>query len=216
MLKKILIGLAVIIALFLIFVAMRPDTFHVERSANMSAPPEAVFPFVNDLHKWSEWAPWDKLDPNMKKDYEGGPGPGAKYHWVGNDKVGEGRMTITEAHAPNKVGIKLEFIKPWEATNATTITIMPAGVGSKVTWAMDGSQNFMAKMFGLFMNMDEMIGKDFEAGLATLGNLSAAEAKKQADEAAAKAAAAAAAAAPSPSPTPAPAAPPAKGHGKKK
>jgi uncharacterized protein YndB with AHSA1/START domain len=216
MLKKILIGLAVVIVLFLVVVATRPDTFHVERSGTVNAPPEAVFAVINDFHHWGEWSPWEKLDPAMKKDYEGGPGVGAKYHWAGNDKVGEGRMTITDAHAPDKVAIKLEFMKPWEATNATTFTLKPAGAGTSVTWAMDGNQNFMAKAFGLFMNMDSMIGKDFEQGLANLNAPAGAEAKKEADEAAAKAAAAAAAAQPSPSPAPvAPPPVPAK-KGKKK
>jgi hypothetical protein len=215
MLKKVLIGLGVIIVLFLIFVATRPDTMHVERSGNMTAPPAAVFPLINDFHRWAEWSPWDKLDPSMKKDYEGGPGAGAKYHWAGNDKVGEGRMTITDSHANDKVAIKLEFMKPFEATNATTFTITPAGTGSKVVWAMDGNLNFMAKMFGIFMNMDESVGKDFEAGLAGLNTASSAEAKKQAEEAA-KAAAAAAAAAASPSPSPMPAPPPPPAKGKKK
>jgi hypothetical protein len=216
MLKKILIGLAVIIALFLIIVATRPDNVHVERSGNMTAPPEAVFPLINDFHHWAEWSPWDKLDPAMKRDFEGGPGMGAKYHWVGNDKVGEGRMTITESHPSDKVAIKLDFIKPFESNNTTTFAITPAASGSKVVWGMDMPQSFMAKMFGMFMNMDEMVGKDFETGLANLNTASQSEAKKQADEAAAKAAAAAAAAAPSPSPTPAPVAPPAKGGKKKK
>ena len=124
-------------------------------------------------------------------------------------------MTITDSHAPDKVVIKLEFIKPFEATNTSTLTITPAGTGSKVVWAFDGPQNFMAKMFGIFMNMDEMVGKDFEAGLAQLNTVSAAEVKKQADEAAK----AAAMASPSPSPSPMPVAPPpakAPPKGKKK
>ncbi len=213
MVKKILLGLVALIVVFLIVVATRPDTFHVERSAIVSAPAEAVFPLIADFHRWSDWSPWEKLDATMKKDFDGGPGVGGKYHWVGNDKVGEGRMTITDAHAPDKVVIKLDFIKPFEANNVTTFTMKPAGPGTQVTWAMDGAQNFMSKAFGLFMNMDQMIGKDFESGLSTLSSAAAGEAKKQADEEAARNAAAA----PSPSPAPAavPAVPPVK-HGKKK
>jgi uncharacterized protein YndB with AHSA1/START domain len=210
MVKKILIGLGVIIVVLCIVIATRPDTVHIERSANVSAPPETVFALVNDFHKWAQWAPWDKLDPAMKKNYEGGPGMGAKYHWVGNDQVGEGRMTITESQPPSKIVIKLEFIKPFEANNVTTFTIAPGPKGSQVVWAMDGQQNFMSKAFGLFMDMDAMVGKDFEAGLAALDQLAIGEVKKK--EAAEKAAALAASPSPSPMPVapPPPAAPPAK------
>ena len=157
----------------------------------------------------------------MKKEFEGGPGVGAKYHWAGNDKVGEGRMTITAA-TPDKVALDLEFIKPWTAQSAVTFTFKPEGNGTKVTWASDGKQSFGAKAFGLFKNMDQMIGKDYEEGLANMNAPAAADAKKAADaeaakkaadEAAAKKAAdeaaakAAAAAAPPP--------PPAKGKKKK-
>ena len=211
MLKKILIGLGVLIVVLVVIVATRPNVVHIERSATMTAPPAAVFPMIDDFHHWAEWSPWDKRDPAMKKDYEGGPGQGAKYHWAGNDQVGEGRMTITESKPNEKIAIKLDFIKPMEGSNNTTFVLAPAGAGTKVTWAGDFNMNFMGKAFGLFMNMDEMVGKDFETGLAQLNTVASAEAKKQADEAAAKAAAAAAAAQPSPSPAPAaPPAPPAK------
>jgi len=211
MLKKILIGLGVVIAVLIVIIATRPNVVHIERSANMTAPPAAVFPMINDFHNWAQWSPWDKRDPTMKKDYEGGPGQGAKYHWAGNDQVGEGRMTITESKPNEKIAIKLDFIKPMEGSNSTLFTLAPAGAGTKVTWAGDFNMNFMGKAFGLFMNMDDMVGKDFESGLAQLNAVSSAEAKRQADEAAAKAAAAAAAAQPSPSPAPvAPPAPPAK------
>jgi uncharacterized protein YndB with AHSA1/START domain len=216
MLKKILIGLAVIIVILCVVIATRPDSVHVQRSANMNAPPAAVYNIVSDFHHWAEWSPWDKMDPNMKKTFEGGPGMGAKYSWVGNEKVGEGRMTIIEAQFPEKVGITLEFLKPYPMTSKVTLTMKSAPTGTQVTWAMDAPQNFMAKAFGLFMNMDDMVGKDFEQGLANLNAASSAEAKKQADEAAAKAAAAAAAASPSPAPSMPPAAPPPAKHGKKK
>jgi uncharacterized protein YndB with AHSA1/START domain len=213
MLKKILIGLGVVIVLFVIIVATRPSVVHIERTATMTAPPAAVFPMVNDFHSWAQWSPWDKRDPAMKKDYEGGPGEGAKYHWAGNDQVGEGRMTITESKPNEKIAIKLDFIKPMEGSNTSLFTFTPAGAGTKVTWSGDFNMNFMGKAFGLFMNMDDMVGKDFESGLGQLNAVSAAEAKKQADEAAAKAAAAAAV---QPSPTPAPAAPPAPPAKRKK
>ncbi len=158
----------------------------------MTAPPEVAFALVNDFHQWNGWSPWEKLDLTMKKNFEGtAAGQGAIYSWVGNDKVGEGRMTITDSEPGKKVGIKLEFLKPWTATNQTTFTFTAAGDKTKVLWAMDGQNNFAAKAMSVFMNMDTMIGKDFEAGLAGMKGLAEAEAKKQA-EAAAKVQAAAA------------------------
>jgi hypothetical protein len=169
MARKILIGVAVLIVLLVLVIVTRPSTFHIERSTTMAAPPESAFAQVNDLHAWSAWSPWEKLDPQMKKSFEGPPaGVGAKYAWVGNDQVGEGRMTIEKSEKPSTVGIKLEFLKPFESTSATTFTFAPAPQGSKVTWAMDGENNFMAKAFSLVMDMDKMIGPDFEKGLAAM------------------------------------------------
>jgi uncharacterized protein YndB with AHSA1/START domain len=205
MLKKIAIGLGVLIVLFCVVVATRPDALHVERSAVINAPADVIFPILNDLRRWPEWSPWEKLDKNIKKEFEGPPsGVGAKYHWVGNEQVGEGRMTIVDVRPNEQVGIKLEFIKPFEAQNTVTFTLKPAPGGTQVTWAMDGKQNFMMKAFGLFMNMDQQIGKDFEEGLQNLKGLAEGAARKAAEEAAKKAAELAA----SPSPSPAPAAPP--------
>ena len=205
MFKKILIGLVVVIAALCIVVATRPDTLHIERTATVAAPVEFVFPLVNDFHHWGSWSPWEKLDTSMKKEFEGGPGVGAKYHWVGNDKVGEGRMTITESKPNEKVVINLEFLKPFAMTSNVTFTFKPAGPGTQVLWASDGNQNFMAKGYGLFVNMDQLVGKDYEAGLAAMTPAAAGEVQKAVvTEAAMKAAAAAA----MPSPSPAPAAPP--------
>jgi uncharacterized protein YndB with AHSA1/START domain len=218
MLKKILIGLGVIIVAFVVVVATRPATFHVERSTTIQAPADVVFAVVNDFHRWGEWSPWDKLDPDMKKTFSGPPsGVGSSYQWTGNDKVGEGRMTITEATPVQRVGIKLEFMKPWEATNTVTFSLKPAAGGTTVFWSMDGNNNFMAKAFSLFMDMDKMIGGDFERGLAQLKTVAEKDAQKRAAEEAARKAAAeeaarkaaeeaakAAAAAPPP-PAPAPA-----------
>jgi hypothetical protein len=190
MFKKILIGLVVLIGGFAAFVATRPSTFHVDRSATVKATPEVVFGQVADFHKWQDWSPWEKLDPTMKKTYSGpASGNGAAYAWAGNDKVGEGDMTITAAQPNDKITIRLEFLKPWKAVNTATFTFKPAGDGTAVTWAMDGENNFMGKAFALFMNMDQMIGGDFEKGLAGLGTVSEAEAKKKAEEAAKAAAA---------------------------
>jgi hypothetical protein len=188
MARKILIGVAALIVLLVIVILTRPATFHIERSNTMSAPPESAFAQVNDFRAWPAWSPWEKLDPQMKKTFEGPPaGVGAKYAWTGNDKVGEGRMTMEKSEKPSTIGIKLEFLKPFEATNDTTFTFAPAAGGSKVTWAMDGENTFMGKAASLFMDMDKMLGADFEKGLAAM---------KTAAEAASKAAPSAVPAAP--------------------
>lgn len=178
MLKKILIGLAVIIIVFVIVVATRPADFRIVRSATIAAPPETVFALVNDFHKWDAWSPWAKLDPAMKQTYEGAPaGTGALYHWVGNKDVGEGSMTLTESRTNELIRIKLEFIAPFAAVNTTEFTFKPAGNQTAVEWSMTGANNFMAKAFGLFMNMDKMVGGDFEKGLAQLKSVAEAAPK---------------------------------------
>jgi len=189
MLKKIAIGLVVILGAFAGFVASRPSEFRITRSRTMAAPPDVVHAYVNDFHKWPEWSPWEKLDPTMKREIAGAPaGNGATYHWVGNDKVGEGRMTITDTRPPQSLTIRLEFLKPWTATNTTQFDFAPSGAGTNVTWAMTGTNNFVAKAMCVFMDMDKMVGADFEKGLANLD-----------------AATAAAKPAPAPEPAPAPA-----------
>jgi carbon monoxide dehydrogenase subunit G len=181
MLKKILSGVVGVIVLFVVVVSTRPSIFHVERSARVAAPPEVVFPLINDFHRWSSWSPWEKLDPNMKRDYSGSPqGKGAAYAWSGNDDVGVGNMRITESQPPASVTIALEFQKPWQATNTTLFSVAPDASGSRVTWGMDGQSNFMFKAVGLFMNMDEMVGKDFEAGLSNLQRVAEAQAARSA------------------------------------
>jgi Polyketide cyclase / dehydrase and lipid transport len=166
MLKKILIGLGAALALLLVVIALQPATFHVERSVAIAAPPEAAFAQVNDFHAWKAWSPWEKLDPSMKRSYDGAPaGVGAQYAWVGNNEVGEGRMTIEQSE-PGKIAIKLEFLKPFAATNTATFTFTKTPEGNKTTWAMDGNNNFVSKAFHLVMDMDKMIGADFERGLA--------------------------------------------------
>jgi len=169
MLKKILIALAVIVIVFVAVVALQPSEFRVARTATISAPAPAVFAQVNDFHNWNAWSPWAKLDPAMKQTYEGAPaGTGAISTWTGNKDVGEGRMTITESRPSELVRIKLEFVKPFRATNTAEFTFKPEGDQTIVTWSMAGKNNFMAKAFGLFMNMDKMIGGDFEKALANL------------------------------------------------
>ena len=169
MLKKIVIALAAIVAIFVIAVALQPADFRVERTTTIAAPQADVFAKVNDFHKWDAWSPWAKLDPNMKTNFEGAPaGNGAVYSWTGNSDVGEGRMTITDSQPGELVKIKLEFIKPFAGTSATVFNFKPQGNQTAVTWTMDGDNNFVGKAMCLFINMDKMVGGDFERGLAQL------------------------------------------------
>ncbi len=169
MLKIILIALALIVVVFVVIVAMQPSEFRVVRSATISAPPPAVFAQVNDFHKWEAWSPWAKLDPTMKQTYEGAPaGTGAISRWAGNNQVGEGSMTITESRPSDLIKIKLEFMKPFRAINTAEFTFKPEGNQTAVTWSMVGKNNFMAKAVHLFMNMDKMVGGQFEKGLAQM------------------------------------------------
>lgn len=179
-------------------IATRPSNFTVSRSAEVKAPPEIVYAHVSDFHQWADWSPWEKLDPSMKKTYSGTEtGVGAKYEWNGNDKVGSGSMTIADAKPNEQLGITLEFLTPFKATNRTEFAFTPAAGGTTVTWAMKGENNFMAKAMSLVMDMDKMVGGDFEKGLAALKTAAEADAEKvaAAKAEAEKAAAAAAAAA---------------------
>lgn len=158
---------AIVIVLLLAFT--KPDTFRVERTASINAAPDRVFPHLSDLHAWEAWSPYLKLDPAMKSRYTGAAsGVGAGYEWQGDSKVGAGRMTITEATAPNLVAIKLEMLKPFAATNDVTFTLKPNASATDVTWAMDGKNNFIAKVMDVFFDMDKMVGGQFEEGLANL------------------------------------------------
>lgn len=186
--KKILMVLLILIVAAVLFVATRPDEYHVERSAAVSAPAEIVFAKIDDFHLWGDWSPWEKLDPQMQKSFGGAAsGVGAEYHWTGNDKVGEGRMTITESRPYERVVIRLEFLKPWQSTSTSTFTLAPEGQGTRVTWAMDGKHDFLSKAMCVFVSMDKMVGGDFERGLAVLGTMAAVEAAESvpADSAAA-------------------------------
>jgi len=177
MLKKILLGglmaIVLIVAIFSVVVAMKPAHYQVERSATINAPPAVVFAQVNDFHKWEAWSPWAKIDPAMKTTYSGAPsGNGATYSWVGNSDVGEGRMTIVESRPNDLIKIKLEFLKPFSATNSTEFSFVPQGNQTAVKWAMSGDNNFLAKAFTIFMDMDKMVGGDFEKGLAQMKTVS--------------------------------------------
>ena len=167
--------LPVLLALFFIAIIVfiviigQPDEFRVTRTATIPAPVATVFARVNDLHAWEAWSPWAKLDPNAKNTYEGAvAGTGASMKWSGNNKVGEGRMTIVDNRPGELVRIKLEFVRPFKATNMAELTFKPEGSQTAVSWSMFGQNSFGGKIFGLFMNCEKMVGKDFEKGLANL------------------------------------------------
>jgi uncharacterized protein YndB with AHSA1/START domain len=176
MVRKILLVVLVLVAALLLYIATRPDTFHVERTAVIHAPADVVFARIEDLHRWPDWSAWEKLDPAMRRTFSGADkGVGAVYAWKGNDKVGEGRMTIVEATAPTKLDMRLEFLKPFAATNSATFDLTPQAEGTQVRWSMDGKQNFMSKAMCLVVDMDKEVGGDFEKGLAALDSASAAD-----------------------------------------
>jgi hypothetical protein len=169
---------ALVVIGFVIVAALQPADFRISRQATIAAPPAAIFPHVNDLSKWRAWSPWENLDPDLKRTYEGpASGERASYAWVGNSQVGEGRMTITDSQASERVRIRLEFIKPFKATNQSEFTFEPTGDRTAVAWSMTGKHTFMGKAMCLVMNMDKMIGKNFEDGLAKLKNVSEADAQ---------------------------------------
>lgn len=164
----ILLAFVALVAILLLAARGKPDTVHYERSTVINAPAERIIAQIRDFRKWTPWSPWEKLDPAMKREYGSTTsGVGAKYRWSGNKKAGEGHMEIT-GETPDSVTIDLRFIKPWEATCITLFKTTPEAEGMRLTWTMDGPNTFMGKVFGLFVNMDKMIGKDFENGLAGL------------------------------------------------
>lgn len=164
--------LAVAIAGVLILAAAKPDTFSVRRAAMVKAPPDKIFSLINDFYRWGSWSPWENRDPAMKRTHGGAEsGKGAVYAWDGNKNVGSGRMEILDASPPSKIVIKLDFSKPFEAHNTAEFTMQPQGGATEVIWVMHGPAPFMSKLMQLFINMDNMIGKDFEIGLANLKTL---------------------------------------------
>jgi uncharacterized protein YndB with AHSA1/START domain len=163
------IGVLVLLAMLLLFIATRPAKFRIERSAQMNASSAAVFALLNDFHHWSKWSPWEKLDPAMKKTFSGSAsGTGAEYAWAGNNKAGQGHMTMLDSKPNEQLSIKLEFLKPFPATNLTTFKLEPASGGTTVHWIVEGENGFAGKAFALFMNMDKLLGASFEEGLANL------------------------------------------------
>ena len=169
MFKYIGIAVVVVIAAVLALAATRPDTFRVERSTTIKAPPEKVYALIDDFHQWQQWSPWERLDPAMKRQHGGAAkGKGALYGWEGNKEVGKGQMEITEATPPSRVVIKLDFLAPFEAHNTAEFVLAPQGDATTVTWAMSGPNLFIGKVMSLFASMDSLVGKDFERGLANL------------------------------------------------
>jgi len=167
-LKTALIVVALALAGVLIFAATRPDTFTVTRSASMKAPPERIQAQLSDFRGWQAWSPWEKMEPGMQRRFGGAEkGKGATYAWRGNDKVGQGSMEITESTA-QKVAMDLDFVKPFEAHNTVTFTLAPKGDATDVTWSMSGPVPYFAKILHVFVDMDRMVGSQFESGLANL------------------------------------------------
>jgi polyketide cyclase/dehydrase/lipid transport protein len=169
MLKKILAAVVVLVVALVVLVATRPARFRVERSLVIEESPRALYEVVADFHRWERWSPWARLDPAMKTTFDGTPGQvGSSYHWAGNEKVGEGRMTITEAHPPLQAKMRLEFLRPWKSTNETVFDLYVESGGTRLVWIMTGELDFMGKAMSLFMDMDKAVGPDFEKGLAAI------------------------------------------------
>jgi len=157
------LGLVVLVGAVLAVAATRPDVFRVQRGASIQAPPERIYPLIADFERWGEWSPYEKKDPGMKRSIQG-----PVYAWEGNRDVGAGRMEIVEAAAPSKLRLKLDFSRPFEAHNMVEFSLERKGDATRVTWDMQGPAPFISRVIGLFLDMDAMVGKDFEAGLARL------------------------------------------------
>ena len=169
MIKKIAIAVVVLVAALLVFAATRPDTFRVERTATIKATPEKIFPFLNDFRKGEAWSPYEKKDPTMKRTYSGAAsGKGSVYEFEGNREVGTGRLEIIDSVPPSKVMISLDMRRPFEGHNIIEYTLEPSGDSTNFTWAIHGPVSYPGKVMSIFVSMDKMIGKDFEAGIANL------------------------------------------------
>lgn len=169
MLKTVLIVLAVLVIGVLAFVASKPDTFRIQRTTRIHAPPDKVFALINDFRRWQAWSPYEKKDPDMKREFSGSAsGTGAAYAWDGDRNIGAGQMRIVESVPSSRVALSLEFVRPFKAHNNVEFTLQPAGNATEVTWTMHGPSPYVSKVMGLVFDMDEMIGEDFENGLADL------------------------------------------------
>lgn len=167
-----LVVILLAIALLLVIAATRPDQFRIERSATIQASPERIFPYINDLHRWQAWSPYEKKDPAMQRSFEGPPsGLGATYGWNGNKNIGSGRMEICASVPSSRVNLKLDFFTPFKASNTAEFVLEPQGESTRITWSMQGRSNFTNKLMGLVFNFDKLVGKDFEDGLVNLRSL---------------------------------------------
>ncbi len=172
-LTYIAVGLTVLIAIFLIVAAMRPNSFRIERSIDIHAPADKIFPLINDYKHWGAWSPYENVDPAMRRTFSGAPsGKGSVYEWTGNKSIGHGRMEIIDATSPSKIVIKLDFFSPFEAHNIAEFTMRPqdsaTNATTHVTWAMHGPAPYMAKIMHMFFNMDRMVGGQFQQGLTSM------------------------------------------------
>lgn len=169
MLKILVLVVVTAVVVMLSLAATRPHRFRVQRAIDIQAPAPKVYALLQDFHEWQRWSPWEKLDPALQRKHSGATsGPGAVYAWHGNNKVGQGRMEIRQATAPTQLSIQLDFLKPFEAHNTADFVLEQRGDSTHVLWAIHGPQPFIAKLMGLFFDMDRMVGKDFETGLANL------------------------------------------------
>lgn len=169
MLKTLLMGTAAALLGLLGYASLQPDTFMVERAVHIQAPPDRIYAYLADFRQWSAWSPWEKLDPAMKRSFSGAAsGQGAVYAWEGNQDVGSGRMEIRSARPVSSVDLQLDFLTPFEAHNTATFTLVPQSGATAVTWTLQGPMPLRSKVIGVFVSMDQMVGKDFETGLANL------------------------------------------------
>jgi uncharacterized protein YndB with AHSA1/START domain len=168
MLKTLLIIL-LLVATVLILAATKPNTFRVQRSVSIQASPEKIFALIDNLHSWPQWAPQDRDDPRMKRTFSGPEsGVGATSNWSGSGNTGTGQMTITESEPSKKIAIAVDWQKPFQARNINEFVLDPEGGSTRVTWTMQGPNLYMMKLMGVFTNMDRLMGKHFENGLANL------------------------------------------------
>lgn len=181
MLKLIAIATVLLVGGVLIAAALRPDSFRVQRSASIQAPPEKIFPLINDLRRFNTWNPFEKKDPNLKGRYSGAEsGTGAAYAFAGNRDVGRGAIEIIDSEPASEVRMRLDMLEPFEAHNVVEFTLKPQGEATRVTWAINGRAPYFAKIIHLFFDMDRMIGKDFDSGLAELKAIAESPAVSQA------------------------------------
>jgi len=169
MVTTIIVGLAIVVLIVLGIAATRSPIMRVERYATIPAPAEKIFPLINNLREWQAWSPWERLDPALKRKYGGAEaGKGATYEWEGNKQAGKGRMQVVESVEPRSIVLDLHFLKPWESRGRIEFLLRPTEAGTEVVWTMESPRTFMTKLVCVFINMERMVGRDFESGLARL------------------------------------------------